>query len=344
MSNTFRDLLRKIASGTHTSKDLTRLEADAALSMILTQTATPAQIGAFLIAHRIKRPTAMEMAGMLDAYDRFGQKLAPVSNGRPVVILSSPYDGRSRTAPVSPITALVLATAGINVIMHGGDRMPTKAGIPFIEVWQALGLRWQGLGLGQIQQILDQTGLGFIYLADHFPLAQALVTYREQIGKRPPLATLELLWPPYGSNAHIACGFVHPPTEAIMRETFALRQVEQYTTVKGAEGSCDLPRDRPAIVGLGLERLVLNARDFGFSNSSLPFTDLEHLTHQMTSALITSQGEYGQSVIWNSGFYLWRLGICANIPDGFAQAAAFIIGGKVKEKLAEVKQAIAQFA
>ena len=86
MSQAFRDLLRKVASGTHTSKSLTRGEAEAALVMILTQEATPAQIGAFLIAHRIKRPTADEMAGMLDAYDRLGNKLEPIQNGKPVVI------------------------------------------------------------------------------------------------------------------------------------------------------------------------------------------------------------------------------------------------------------------
>ena len=346
MSRIFTDLLRKVASGTHTSKNLTRAEATTALSMILTQTATPAQIGAFLIAHRIKRPTSCEMAGMLDAYDRYGTKLAPVSNSRPVVVLSSPYDGRSRTAPVSPLTGLVLAAAGLNVIMHGGDRMPTKAGIPFIEIWQSLGINWQGLSLAKIQQILNETGFGFVYLADHFPLAQALVTYREQIGKRPPLATLEMLWAPYAGNCHLVCGFVHPPTEVIIQETLALCGLEAYTTIKGDEGSCDLPRDRPAIIGLGTKRLVINARDFGFSSSTLRFSNGAEVAQSMTTSICSSdiETEYAQSVIWNSGFYLWRLGVCADLRSGFAQAATFLICGKVREKLVEIQQAIAKFA
>ena len=69
MSNTFREFLRKVGSGTHTSKDLSRAEAAMATQMMLTEAATPAQIGAIMIAHRIKRPTGEELAGMLDAYD-----------------------------------------------------------------------------------------------------------------------------------------------------------------------------------------------------------------------------------------------------------------------------------
>lgn len=80
MSDEFRELLKKVGSGAHTGKDLTRTEAEAATIAMLQQTATPAQIGAFAIAHRIKRPTPEELAGMLDAYDRLGKKLAPVDS------------------------------------------------------------------------------------------------------------------------------------------------------------------------------------------------------------------------------------------------------------------------
>ena len=247
MSDEFRALLRKVGSGPHTSENLCRSEAQAATLMMLQQTATPAQIGAFMIAHRIKRPTGEELAGMLDAYDELGPKLQPIAALYPVTILGSPYDGRSRTAPISPLTALVLATAAVPVIMHGGDRMPTKDGIPLIEIWQGLGVNWAPLTLPQVQTVLEAVGLGFVYLPQHFPLAQGLVPYREQIGKRPPFATLELMWSPYAGEHHVMAGFVHPPTENMIRDAFARRGITNFTTVKGLEGSCDLPRDRTAI-------------------------------------------------------------------------------------------------
>ena len=250
MSNAFRELLRKVGSGPHTGENLSRDQAKAATRMMLLQEATPAQIGAFMIAHRIKRPTGEELAGMLDAYQELGPRLQPIESAYPVTVMCLPYDGRSRTAPISPLTALILTSAGVSVILHGGDRMPTKEGVPLIELWQELGVHWERLSLDQVQQVLQTTGLGFVYLTNHFPLAAGLVTYRDQIGKRPPFATLELMWSPYAGEAHVVCGFVHPPTENLFREAFARRGTTNFTTVKGLEGSCDLPRDRTAIIGI----------------------------------------------------------------------------------------------
>ena len=45
----FKEYLRKIGSGEHTSKGLSRSEAAHALELILDEQASPAQIGAFLI-------------------------------------------------------------------------------------------------------------------------------------------------------------------------------------------------------------------------------------------------------------------------------------------------------
>ena len=68
MSNTFKQFIQKVGSGSHTSDNLTRDQAATATKMMLLGEATPIQIGAFLIAHRIKRPTGEELAGMLDTY------------------------------------------------------------------------------------------------------------------------------------------------------------------------------------------------------------------------------------------------------------------------------------
>jgi len=348
MSNAFRELLQKVGSGSHTSKDLTRWEAAEATRMMLTQEATPAQIGAFMIAHRIKRPTGEELAGILDAYDQLGPKLQPIASTHPVTVLGIPYDGRSRTAPLSPITALLLAAADCPVIMHGGNRMPTKHGVPLVEVWRGLGVNW-ALALDQVQTVLEQTRLGFVYLPDHFPLAQGLVPYRDQIGKRPPLATVELIWSPYAGNAHIVAGFVHPPTEAMFTETFALRGVSQFATVKGLEGSCDLPRDRTAIIGLGqpnsqtLERLLLSCRDYDLTGKDVPLTSMTQLIEDIQAVLQGQSGEMMQSAIWNGGFYLWRCGASPDLQSGLTQAETLLTSGQAQAKLQQLKAAVNTF-
>lgn len=347
MSDAFRDLLRKVGSGPHTSENLTRTEAAAATVMMLRQEATLVQIGAFMIAHRIKRPTGEELAGMLDAYDQLGPKLAAVEGAYPTVVLGIPYDGRSRTAPISPVTALLLTTVGCPVVMHGGRRMPTKAGVPLVELWQGLGLNWMGLTLAQVQQIFQQTGLGFVYLPSHFPLADALVPFREQLGKRPPFATAELFWVPYAGEAQVVSGFVHPPTEEMARVAFELRGTSRLITVKGLEGSPDLPRDRTCIVGLShpglessFERLLLHPRDYGFAAPEVPLLPPDELATAMQSVLQGQPSSLTDLAVWNGGFYLWQCGHCPDLAAGLAEAQALLVSGRVAAKLQEIQTAV----
>ena len=350
MSNAFRELLRKIGSGVHTGENLTRSESAAATRMMLLGEATPAQIGAFMISHRIKRPTGEELAGMLDAYEELGPKLAPPNREKgfsvsSVAVFGVAYDGRSRTAPVSPLTALILASAGVPTLMHGGDIMPTKEGIPLIEIWRGLGVDWTKLNIEKVQQVFDNTGLGFVYIPRHFPQADSLVPYRREIGKRPPFSTMELMWCPCDGDVNVISGYVHPPTEGMFIKTFELRGIKNYTTVKGLEGSCDLPRDRTAIIGIAkpdteFERVLLAHGDYGFSNTNPDFESTPGLLKQMQEVLQGKPSELMQSAIWNGGFYLWRCGICLDINSGFIKAEILLTSGQVSQKLEEVSKAV----
>lgn len=354
MSDRFRELLKKVGSGTHTSKDLTRQEAAAATDMMLSGEATPAQIGAFLMSHRIKRPTGEELAGMLDTYRAWGQMLQPLPDSEvPVTVLGCPYDGRSRTAPVTPITALILAAAGIPVLRHGGDVMPTKYGVPEVEIWQGLGVDWTGLSIEQVQQVFEAAGLGFVYLPQHFPAAAALVPYRDQLGKRPPIATLELIWSPYAGLPHVVAGFVHPPTEGMLRTALELAGDRCFTMVKGLEGSCDLSRDRTAIIGIcgspkdrcnptAWQRLHLAPRDYGLSGKNVPLESTPALVEQLRSLLDGKPGELMKSALWNGGFYLWRCGVCETLEVGIAKAETLLVRGDAMEKLKQIQGAISK--
>jgi anthranilate phosphoribosyltransferase len=347
MSKEFREFVKKIGSGPHTGEDLTREEPAAATRMMLEQVATPAQIGAFLIAHRIKRPTGEELAGMLDAYDALGPKLQTSHcHSMLPLVFGIPYDGRSRTAPIIPLTVLILMAANVPVVLHGGDRVPTKYGIPLTEIWQGLGVGLTNLSLPLAQSIFETTGLGFIYLPNHFPLANSLMVYRDQIGKRPPLSTLELIWCPCDGEVRQISGYVHPPTENMFKGAIALRQTPGYfTTVKGLEGSCDLPRDRTAIIGAtkpdgSFERIFLSHSDYGFSNVNPALESTEELIAQIQTALRGEASEMTQSALWNGGFYLWHSGVCPDMNSGIAEAKNLLTGGHAAKKLQEIREAV----
>lgn len=338
MSKQFRDLLKKVGSGTHTHKLLTRDEAQLAARLMLTQEATPAQIGAFMIAHRIRRPTGTELAGMLDAYDEFGPKLAPLGDpGLGVVVFGTPYDGRSRTAPVALMTALLLAALGFKVLLHGGERIPTKYGIPLAEQWAGLGVDVRHHSLTQVQDRLDRLGLGFVHLPHHFPQAQNLVTYRDEIGKRPPQATLELLWSPYRGEHHLIAGYVHPPTEVMMREALGLRNQRVYTLVKGLEGSWDLYPDRTTIVavhhpqGDGYQKpspvgLAIQSGEQGLVSDAW-------LVEQFKAILQGQDSPLKSAVLWNGAFYLWHLGQTESLAMALDRVQELIRQGALLQKL-----------
>ncbi len=352
MSREFRELLKKVGGGAHTKQDLTRSEAARAAQLMLEQAATPAQIGAFLIAHRIKRPTSEELAGMLDTYAALGPQVPALPEAAPLVtILGTPYDGRSRTAPVLPLTALILAAANLPVLLHGGNCAPTKYGLPLNALLVGLGLDFTRLSLSQLQTVLAAANLAFLYTPRHFPAAEALMPYRDEIGKRPPLATLELAWLPYSGPCRAVAGYVHPPTEKLLRGALALRQVATVWLVKGLEGSCDLPRGRTAIAirndpsaPAGCDTLKLPARDYHLAGDDPPCPSEPELLARFEAILRGEPDELGPSVWWNGGFYLWQFGVVPSLDAGITQVKTWLAAGRVAQQREAIQAAIASLA
>jgi anthranilate phosphoribosyltransferase len=347
MSVQFREFVKKIGSGNQTGKDLSRSEAKQAMQMLLEQNATPAQIGAFLIAHRIKRPTAEELAGMLDGWEQFSYSLPSLSLPAPLVVLGSPYDGRARHSPISPVTGLILAVAGFPVLLHGSDRLPTKYGLPLIDLWRELGMPWHSLSPDQVHTILQQTNLGFAYMPKFCPAFHALVPYREEIGKRPPLATLELIWSPYRGKQILLSGFVHPPTEVVMTETFALRGIDHYATIRGLEGSVDLPIARVSVIGrhlpaTGWQRITLHARNYELGGDDPKLTTAEAIAQEIRATLEGKMSDYTKAAVWNGAIALWLCGKCPDLETGIATVQDYLKQGLVADKLAQISQLVRQ--
>ena len=338
----FRELLRKIGSGEHTSLGLSREEAAEAMALMLSGDATPAQVGAFLIAHRIRRPEPQELAGMLDHYDAHGPSLHSQGPHLPVSF-GMPYDGRTRTAPVFPLTALVLATAGHPVILHGGRRMPIKYGITPMELFQYVGIDFSGLTIAAVQDCLDQETLALTHQPLHFPAAEALVEIRDELGKRPPVASLELLWSPHKGAHLLVSGFVHPPTESRAWAALAEYGERNVVTVKGLEGSTDIPTSRVGILAHvrdgQTERQIFHPRDHGYFGQDLVWSD-EEAWSRMAEAALQGHGPLRRAVLWNSGSYLWFLNRERCLPDCLAEADELLASGQVRRKRDRLRQVL----
>jgi anthranilate phosphoribosyltransferase len=332
----FKSHLRKIGSGEHTSSGLDRHEARDALELMLTGGASPAQIGAFLIAHRIRRPEPQELTGMLDVYRDWGPSLR---SGSKAICFGMPFDGRTRTAPVFPLTALVLAAAGHPVVLTGGARMPVKYGVTPIELFAALGVDLARLELARVQECLERNGLALVHQPDHFPLADSMIVFREELGKRPPIASVELLWTPHRGEHMLVSGFVHPPTEARAWEALQLAGETDLVTVKGLEGSTDLPVSRACVTARvrdgRCQRTILHPRDHGCYGPDTLWSDEATWAAQARSAL-AGEGDLACPLVWNAGSYLWFQGATDTLEDGIELARCLVRSGAAAARLEQL--------
>ena len=335
----FREFIGKVGSGEHTSTGLSRDEAREAMDLMLGGAASAAQIGAFLIAHRIRRPAPEELTGMLDSYRSHGPRL--VTPGRRAICFGVPYDGRTRTAPLLPLVALVLAASGLPVVLHGGNPMPVKYGITLAELFAALGLDWTDQSLEHSQRRLDQHNLGVTHQPSHFAAAEALVSVRDAIGKRPPVASLELLWTPHHGDHLLVSGFVHPPTETRAWQALSLAGEHDVLTVKGLEGSTDIPISRACVTGrpsaAGDGRRILHPRDHGCYGPDPAWHGIETWTQQALAAL-GSQGELATALTWNAGTYLWQAGACSSLDEGLGRCRQLLESGAALHQLNSMRQ------
>jgi anthranilate phosphoribosyltransferase len=267
---------------------------------------------------------------MLEAYHQLGPTLPEVERG--VVSFGVPFDGRCREAPLLPLTALVLISAGLGVVLQGGAPMPVKYGATNAELLAALDLPIAQLDWPSIARHFQDQGLALLHQPHHFPAAEQLVPIREQIGKRPPIATLELLWSCYRASALQVSGFVHAPTEDLAGATWTLLGQAEGLTVKGLEGSTDLPTSRVAVAGhwrtpgAEPERLLLHARDYDLRAPESALATLAQWREEALAAL-RCEGPLAKGLIWNSGFYLWRQGSSPTLEAGLAKAEGLLQDG-----------------
>ena len=238
-------------------------------------------------------------------------------------ILRSPH-AHARILAID--TSRAEAMTGVHAVVVGSE-MPVKYGVTLAELFAALGLEWRQLELEAVQERLDLHGLALTHQPRHFPAANHLVRVREEIGKRPPVASLELLWTPHQGDHLLVSGFVHPPTETRAWEALAAAGETDLLTVKGLEGSTDLPTTRAGITARvrhgTVERLILHPRDHGIETEEVAWHSLDHWRSAALQAL-QGEGELAPALRWNLGAYLWFAGQISDLPAALAQAEALM--------------------
>lgn len=315
-------------------KNLTSEEAEAVMQQIMLGEATPSQIGAFLIALRMKQETAEEIAACARVMRAHAIKVDTRQN--PVVDTCGTGGDGSGTFNVSTVVAFVVAGAGVAVAKHGNRSVSSRCGSA--DVLEALGAHIE-LGPDEIARCLDEIGIGFLFAPRLHPAMKFAATPRREIGIRTIFNLLGPLTNPASASIQLL-GVYGPTLTETMAEVLGLLGVHGALVVHGAGGLDELTTTGPAKVTQLREGKIttyyLDPQELG-----LPAAEPDSLKgglpeENATIARDLLQGEKGarrDTVLLNAAAALLAAGKVADFREGLSLAAESIDSGEALRKL-----------
>ncbi|TCS38365.1 anthranilate phosphoribosyltransferase [Paucimonas lemoignei] len=198
--------IKEIGRGKDGARSLTRADADLMYTAMLEGRVSDLELGAILLAMRIKGESIDELAGFLDAAERsFPLLEAPGGDYAPIVIPS--YNGSRNMPNLTPLLALLLARAGAPVLVHGMLHDPKR--VTTAEIFHELGL--PPAGTPQAAQAEFARGLpAFMPIDMLAPKLAHQLSLRRILGVRSSTHTLVKIMQPFVQPALRLTSYTHP--------------------------------------------------------------------------------------------------------------------------------------
>jgi anthranilate phosphoribosyltransferase len=174
LSTDLKPFIAKLADG----QSLSREEATEAFGILMSEAATPSQIGAFLMGLRLRGETSDEIAG---AVSIMRERMTPVqAPANAIDIVGTGGDG-SGTYNVSTAAAIVCAACGIPVAKHGNRAASSKSGTA--DTLSVLGVNLDATPDIVAKAILE-AGIGFMFAQKHHSAMRFVMPSRVEMGTR----------------------------------------------------------------------------------------------------------------------------------------------------------------
>jgi len=320
--------------------DLTQDEMTQVFEEIMTGNATPIQIGAFIVALRMKGETVDEITA---AAKVMRAKASGISFGNGVDVVDTCGTGGdvSHTFNISTATAFVLAGCGVKVAKHGNRSVSSKCGSA--DVLEELGVKID-LSPDRVKACIEKIGIGFMFAPIFHSAMKHAVAPRKEIGIRTIFNILGPLSNP-ASATHQILGTFKPEITETLAGVLLNLGIKAAMVVHSEDGldeiSISAKTKITELKNKAVKSYTVEPKDFG-----LTIQDISKIkggtkgeNAKITLGLLEGQkGPARDIVLMNAGAALVVLGKAKDFKDGVKLAEEAIDSKKALKKLGLLKQ------
>ncbi|MEO8559027.1 MAG: anthranilate phosphoribosyltransferase [Rhodospirillales bacterium] len=326
----FRVLLAKVGNG----QSLSRPEAERAFDIMMEGNATPAQMGAFLMALKVRGETVDEITG---AATVMRAKVLRVNAPAGTIDIVGTGGDATGTYNISSCSALVVAGAGVPVAKHGNRAFTSKSGAA--DVLGALGINLE-TPVPLLERALAEAKICFLMAPRHHSAMRNVAGPRVELA---PSRTIFNLLGPLSNPALVKRQLVGVFDKRWLRpvaETLGKLGLERALVVHGADGMDEITTTGPTYAAEWkdgkLSEYEITPEQAGIPRGTmdqLKGGDPAHNAEAVRAVLGGTKGAFRDIVLLNSAAALMVAGKAADLKSGVALAAKSIDSGAAKKAL-----------
>ncbi len=317
------------------------------MEQIMGGEATPAQVGAFIVALRMKGETIEEIAGaarVMRAHAtpvRVGKVLdmdrEEINVDRETIVDTCGTGGSgTKTFNISTTVAFVVAACGVKVAKHGNRSISSACGSA--DVLERLGVNLD-ISVAKVESCVSTLGVGFLFAPALHGAMRHAIGPRREIGVRTIFNILGPLTNPAGADRQVLGVYREDLVEPLAKVLSRLGCKRGFV-VHGLDGMDEVTLTGPTRVaeinGEAVRLYTVEPEDFTLSRCKL--VDLQGGDADVNADLVQAvlQGEKGprrEVVLLNSAFALLAADKVSDIQSGIERAAEAIDSGQALSKL-----------
>jgi anthranilate phosphoribosyltransferase len=325
----FKALLGKVATGA----ELTIAESASAFDRMMSGEATPSQMGALLMALRLRGETVDEITG---AVTTMRAKMLTVAAPEGAIDVVGTGGDASGSYNISTCAAFIVAGAGVPVAKHGNRALSSRSGAA--DVLAALGVRIE-LGPEAIARCIEDAGIGFMFAPAHHPAMKHVGPTRVELGTRTIFNLLGPLSNPAGVKRQMVGVFSRQWVEPLAKVLGRLGS-ERALVVHGSDGLDEITTAGPTSVA-SLENGTVRTFEISPEDVGLPKADpavlrggdAEANATALLSVLKGEKGPYRDVAMFNAAAALMVAGRAKDLAGGMALARTSLDSGEAEGRL-----------